>query len=180
MQLKLLKRNRVHEGKVFNVIVDDIEYPSGRTSIREVAEHPGGAVALAVFPDERIILIRQHRYPFGEFLWELPAGKLDKDEDPLDCARRELTEETGYQAQGWKKLLSIYTSPGFCSEILHIFLAQDISASPGGRKLEEGEQTMTVHIVPMTEAIVMIDRGMIVDAKTICGILQGERMLHQR
>jgi len=179
MDLKLLKRNNLYSGKVFNVIVDDVEYPSGKKSIREVAEHPGGAVALALFPDKRIILIRQNRYPFDKFLWELPAGKLEKDEDPLCCAQRELAEETGYQAKNWKKLLTLYTSPGFCSEILHIFVATGLSTRPEGRKLEEGEQTMTVEIVVLSEAIAMIDRGEIVDAKTICGILQGERMLHR-
>ncbi len=177
MHLKLLKRNRLYQGKVFNLIVDDVEYPSGRRSIREVAEHPGGAVALAVFPDERIILIKQHRYPFDEFIWELPAGKLDKGEDPLHCAQRELAEETGYQANEWKKLLTIYTTPGFCSEVLHIYLAKVLSQTPDGRKLEEGEQTMTVEIVPLIEAITMIDQNKIVDAKTICGLLQGERLL---
>ncbi|MBI3192972.1 MAG: NUDIX hydrolase, partial [Ignavibacteriae bacterium] len=95
MNLKLLQRNLIHRGRVFNTIVDDIEYPSGRQSVREVAEHPGGAVALAVFPDEKIILIKQHRYPIDKFLWELPAGKLEKGEDPLACAKRELEEESG-------------------------------------------------------------------------------------
>ena len=191
MNLKLLKRNRLYEGKVFNAVVDDVEYPSGRHGIREVAEHSGGAVALAVFldesstirpvgshrPDERILLVNQHRYPFDEFVWELPAGKLEKGEDPLHCAQRELAEETGYEAKEWKKLLSIYTTPGFCNEVLHIFLATGLSQTPDGRKLEEGEQTMTVKIVPLSEAVSMIDEGKIVDAKTICGILQGLRYL---
>src|ERR1041385_3442557 len=94
MKLKLLKRTRVYDGRVFNIIVDDVEYSSGRKSVREVAEHSGGAVALALFPDRRIILVNQHRYPFDEFIWELPAGKLNKGEEPLHCAQRELAEET--------------------------------------------------------------------------------------
>ena len=180
MNLKLLKRNRLYEGKVFNVIVDDVEYPSGNKSIREVAEHPGGAVALAVFPDERIILIRQHRYPFGQFVWELPAGKLESNEDPLRCAQRELGEETGYHASDWRKLTTIYTTPGFCNELLHIYLASGLSQLPHGRKLEQGEETMTVHILPISEAIAMIERQEVIDGKTICGILLGERILHKR
>ena len=179
MQLKLLRRHRVFKGKVFNVIVDDVEYLSGNKSIREVAEHPGGAVALAVFPDETIILIRQHRYPFDKFIWELPAGKLNDGEDPLHCAQRELEEETGYRAAQWKSLTAIYTTPGFCSEVLHIYLATDLSEAPHGRNLEEGEETMSVSIVPLSEAIQMIERGEIIDGKTICGILLGERIMRK-
>ena len=175
MHLKLRKRNVVYKGKVFNTIVDEVEYPSGRLSIREIAEHPGGSVALALFPDEQIILIRQHRYPFDEFVWELPAGKLEKDEDPLRCAQRELEEETGYRANHWSKLASIYTTPGFCSEILHLYLAQELSTASNGRQLEEGEQTMTMTIVPFSEAIAMIERHEIVDSKTICAILLAAR-----
>jgi ADP-ribose pyrophosphatase len=174
MNLRLIKRNRLYEGRVFNVIVDDVEYPSGKKSIREVAEHHGGAVALAMFPDRRIVLVNQHRYPFDAFLWELPAGKLNPGEDPLHCAGRELEEETGYRASRWEKLASIYTSPGFCSEVLHIYLARDLS-EPGERRLEEGEATMTMRIFTIDEVIAMIERGEIKDAKTICGTLLAER-----
>jgi ADP-ribose pyrophosphatase len=167
------------EGRVFNVIVDDVEYPSGNRSVREVAEHIGGAVVLAVFPDESVILIRQHRYPLGQFIVELPAGKLNVGEDPLHCAQRELDEETGYSAKTWTKLSAIYTTPGFCNEVLHIYMARDLQESPGGRKLEEGELTMTMETVPIGEAIEMIARQEIRDGKTICGLLLGERLLHK-
>jgi ADP-ribose pyrophosphatase len=179
MQLKLLKRNRLYEGRVFNVIVDDVEYPSGNRSVREVAEHDGGAVILAVNDLNDIVLIYQHRYPIDKFIWELPAGKLNRGEDPLDCAKRELAEETGYQAREWKKLTAIYTTPGFCSEMLHIYLATGLSPRLGGRMLEEGELTMTMKTVPLLEALAMIDHGDLVDGKSICGILLGERMLRK-
>ena len=179
MNLKLLRRNRIYEGRVFNVIVDDVEYPSGNRSVREVAEHSGGAVVLAVFPDDSVILIRQHRYPLDQFIVELPAGKLNAGEDPLHCAQRELEEETGFTAKKWTKLNAIYTTPGFCTEILHIYMAQDLQAAPGGRKLEEGELTMTVKVVPIGEAIEMVERQDIRDGKTICGILLGERALRK-
>jgi len=177
MDLKVLKHTHLYDGKIFNVIVDEVEYPSGRRSIREVAEHPGGAVALAMFPDDRIIFIKQHRYPFKEFVVELPAGKLNKDEDPLHCAQRELEEETGYEARNWKKLLTLYTSPGFCTEILHIYLATGLRQLADGQKLEEGEQSMTIHIVPFREALTMIDHHEIIDAKTVCALLQADRIL---
>lgn len=171
MELKLLKRNIIYDGKVFTVIVDDVEYPSGNRSIREVAKHPGGAVILAIFPDENILLIKQHRYPINKFIYELPAGKLDINEDPLDCAKRELEEETGYTANKWEKLTAIYTTPGFCSEQLHIYLASELHLSRNGRNLEEGELTMELEIVPLEKAIKMIEMQEIVDGKTICGIM---------
>lgn len=177
MNLKKIRSRRVFEGRVFNVIVDDVEYPSGNSSIREVAEHSGGSVILALFPDERIILIRQHRYPLGEFIWELPAGKLHEGEDPVECAKRELEEETGYLAGQWKLLTAIYTTPGFCDEILHIYLATGLTEAPGGRKLEEGEETMTMKILPIREAASMIDTMEIRDGKSICGILQALRVI---
>ncbi len=178
MNLKLLKHDIIRKGRVFNTIVDEIEYPSGRQSIREVAEHPGGAVALAVFPDERIILIKQHRYPIDKFIWELPAGKLEPGEPPLECAQRELAEETGYAAAEWKRISSVYTTPGFCNEILHLYLATNLTALPEGRKLEEGELTMTMEIIPLAQALAMIEREEIIDAKSIIGLMMGEKMLH--
>ncbi|MBI1803034.1 MAG: NUDIX hydrolase [Ignavibacteriae bacterium] len=179
MQLKLLRRNKLYQGRVFNVIVDDVEYPSGNRSVREVAEHSGGSVILAVYPDNRIILVYQHRYPFDKFMWELPAGKLNIGENPIDCAKRELAEETGCAASTWRKLTAISTTPGFCSEVLHIYLATDLTQTPDGRKLEEGELTMTMKLLPLSDAIAMIERGEIVDGKTICGIFLGERILRK-
>jgi ADP-ribose pyrophosphatase len=179
MDFKVVKNERLYNGKVFNLLVDQIEYSSGSRAIREVAEHPGGAVALPMFPDNRIILVRQFRYPMGKFLYELPAGKLDAGEDPAVCAARELAEETGYTAKNLKKLTAIYTSPGFCTEQLHIFLATELSRSGRGQRLEEGERSLTVESFPLSEAIQMIEREEIVDAKTICGILLGERLLRR-
>jgi ADP-ribose pyrophosphatase len=175
LKLKVLKRTRLYEGRVFNVVVDEVEYPSGNKSIREVAEHAGGVVVAALFPDRKIVLVRQHRYPLDQFIWELPAGKLNAGEEPIDCARRELEEETGYLAADWRLMTSIYTSPGFCSEILHIFLARQLTPAPGGRKLEEGEQTMTMKILPFADAVAMVERREIMDGKSICGILLADR-----
>lgn len=180
MNLKLIRRRTIFEGRVFDIVVDDVEYESGRPSIREVARHSGGAVVFPLLDDGRVVLIRQHRYPLDQFIWELPAGKLHRGEDPLECAKRELEEETGYLASGWTHLNSIYTTPGFCDEVLHIYLATGLAGAPGGRKPEEGEETMTVSLVPLEEVLLMIDRMEIRDGKSICGILQGIRRLGRR
>ena len=129
------------------------------------------ALPIARFPDDTILLVHQHRYPFDRFLWELPAGKLNTGEDPLHCAQRELEEETGYLADSWEKLSAICTTPGFCSEVLHLYMATGLREAPGGRKLEEGELSMTMRRLPIQEALAMIESGEIVDAKTICGLL---------
>lgn len=177
MNLKLLKRETLYEGKVFNIIVDQIEYPSGNKGVREVVEHTGGAVVLAVFPDKKIILLKQHRYPIGKVIYELPAGKLRKGEDPVHCAGRELTEETGYVAGRMEKITAIFTSPGFCSECLHIYLATDLKFTQ--QHLEEGEEQIEVEIVALDNAIEMIKQGEIVDGKTIVGIMLGQQKLKE-
>lgn len=177
MNLKLVRRRTVFEGRVFDIIVDDVEYPSGNPGVREVARHSGGAVVVPLFDDGRIALIRQHRYPLDEFIPELPAGKLYRGEDPLDCARRELEEETGYHAREWTLLTPIFTTPGFCDEVLHIFLARGLSEAPGGRKPEEGEESMTVETTTLGEAVAMVERREIRDGKSICGILLAARLV---
>ncbi len=177
---KVLKSERKHDGKVFNLIVDEIEYASGNRAVREIADHPGGAVAVPVLDDGSLLLVRQFRYPIKQFLLELPAGKLGPGEDPMVCAARELEEETGYTANELTKLTAIYTTPGFCNELLHIYLARDLKKSPTGQRLEEGELGLTVERMPFQQAIGMIQRGKITDSKTICGILLAERSLATR
>lgn len=176
---KILTSEKRYTGQVFNLVVDVIEYPSGNRGIREIADHPGGAVAVPLFENGDLLLIHHFRYPVKQRLFELPAGKLDPGEDPRLCAARELEEETGYLAGSMKELTTIYTTPGFCNERLHLFLASELKQSPTGRKLEEGELGMTLHRTPFPEAIRMIQTGEIVDAKTICGILMAERVLNK-
>lgn len=164
-------------GKVFDLQIDEIEYESGNKSVREVAIHPGGAVVAAVNDDGKIILVKQFRYPFHKFLLELPAGKLNKDEDPLLCAQRELEEETGFTCGKINKLGSIFTTPGFCTEVLHIYLAEKLK--PGDPKREEGELSMQVLELSLEEIETKIKTGEIADAKTICGIYYYKNKLSQ-
>lgn len=165
---KVLKSTTIFRGKVFDLRKDEIEYDSGNSGIREVAVHPGGAVVVAFTNENKILLVKQFRYPFQEFMLELPAGKLDPGEDPMKCASRELQEETGYTASEITKLGSITTTPGFCTEVLHIYLATGLK--PGDHHREEGEYGMEIFEYTQDEVDKMISGGIIRDAKTISGI----------
>ncbi len=180
MELKLLKRELLYTGKVFDLIVDQVEYPSGNKGIREIAHHPGGAVVVPIRDDGRVMMVKQLRYPLGKHILELPAGKLNKGENPELAARRELEEETGWTAAKLEKLTSIYTTPGFCDEELHIYLATGLNRSPDGHKREEGEITMTIHALPLLEAVNMVLSGELKDSKTIVGLLLAERHLDMK
>lgn len=169
MNFKVTKTDTIFHGKVFDVKVDEIEYNgSGNTASRQVAVHPGGAVIVPVKEDGKIVLITQYRYPHDKVIFELPAGKLEKGEDPQVCATRELTEETGYSSKKITKLGKIFTTPGFCDEVLHIYLAENLI--PGDHAREEGEEGMEMFEMTIDEIDAKIKNGEIVDAKTICGI----------
>jgi ADP-ribose pyrophosphatase len=168
MNFKIKNSKIKFHGKVFDLKVDEIIYDSNNIGIREVAVHPGGAVIVAVKENGKIIFVKQYRYPLDKFLIELPAGKLEKNEDPMKCAVRELEEETGYKTGKIEKLGSIYTTPGFCTEELHIYLAKDLEA--GNHNREEGEYGMEIFEFTLDEVEGKIQKGEITDSKTICGI----------
>ena len=167
MNFKVTSSKMIFTGKVFNIKFDEIEYESGNKGIREVVLHNGGSVVVAT-NNNNIFLVKQYRYPFNEYLYELPAGKLELNEDPDVCALRELEEETGYKTDSSYKLGEIYTSPGFCSEKLHIYLADNLIEGKLAR--EEGEFGMELYEFSLEEILKMIIDGKIKDAKTICGI----------
>jgi ADP-ribose pyrophosphatase len=169
--IRRIRRDVLYTGKVFDLLVDQVEYPSGATGIREIARHPGGAVVVPILENGHVVLVRQWRWPIGGALLELPAGKLSPGEDPAACAGRELTEETGWIAGRLEPLTSIYTTPGFCDEVLHLFLGTALHPSPDGHRREEGELEMTIHTMPLAEAVALIHRGEIRDGKTIIGLL---------
>jgi ADP-ribose pyrophosphatase len=169
LNFKVLKTDIVHKGRVFDLKIDEIVYDSGNIGYRETAVHPGGAVVLPVKDNGDIIFVNQFRFPHDQFVLELPAGKLDFNEDPFVCAKRELTEETGYNSENITKLGAIFTTPGFSDEILHIYLAKNLIEGKHNR--EEGEFGMEVISLSLKEAEEKIKTGEIVDAKTICGIL---------
>ena len=161
-------RDEIYRGKVVHLRVDTIQLPGGITAIREVVHHPGGVVALPLLEDGRLLLIRQYRYPIQKFILELPAGKLDSRQSPLDTMRRELEEEAGYRAGNWSHECTFYTSPGISDEILHLFTARDLTPVP--QRLEEGEH-ITVETYTLDQCLDKVDSGEIVDGKTLLGIL---------
>lgn len=175
MNYRIVKSDILYEGKVFTTKVDEIEYNSGNKAVREVAEHPGGAVVVPVTNDGKIIMVTQHRFPVDKVLLELPAGKLSKGEDPKLCAIRELEEETGYKSENVKELGSIYTTPGYSSEQLWIYLAKDLK--PGNHNREEGEYGMEVFELTLDEVEQKIFSGEIVDGKSICGVYLAKRFI---
>ena len=175
MNYIIKKSDLIYKGKVFNIKVDIIEYDSGNEANREVVLHPGGAVVVGVTKENKIVLVKQRRYPMNEILIELPAGKLDKDEDPRMCASRELEEETGYRSIKLEKLGSLYTTPGYSSEELHIYAALDLVK--GNHNREEGEEEMELLEYSLEEIETMIVKNKIVDGKTISGIFLYDKWL---
>jgi len=168
MNFKVTKSEKIFSGIVFDVKVDTIKYDSGNDGRREVIHHNGGAVILPIANDGKIILVKQFRYPLQEVMLEAPAGKLEIGEDPLFCATRELTEETGYTAKKITSLGKISTTPGFCDEILYLYLAQDLTAGEHNR--EEGELDMELFEYTLDEVDELIKSGKLIDSKTIAAI----------
>lgn len=165
---KRISSETVYRGKILNLRVDSVELPNGKMTAREVVEHAGAVAVVAQNGEGRLLMVRQFRYPVGKALLEIPAGKIEKGEDPLLCAARELTEETGYEAGEMKHLLSFFSTPGFSDEILHVYLAGDLIYR--GENPDEDE-FIQVEEVPVERAVEMIGSGEICDAKSIVGIL---------
>ena len=163
-----LESRQVYSGKILNLRVDRVAIPGKGQAIREVVEFHGGAAIVALDEAERVLLIRQYRYAVDRELWELPAGILEPGELPEVCAARELQEETGYQAARVELLCRFYSTPGGTNEMLHIFVATGLA--PGGPQ-PEADERIEVFSIPLIEALDMIERGEIVDGKTIIGLL---------
>lgn len=166
MKEKTLTSQIVYDGKIITVRRDEIELANGRKSFREVVEHSGGVVIVALKGDS-ILFVKQFRYPIKEVITELPAGKLEKGEDPDAACERELEEETGYRAKHWTSLGYIYTSIGFCDEKLYLYLAQELEFV--GEHPDDGE-ILENYEYKIKDVEEMIQNGKINDAKTICAI----------
>ncbi len=175
---QLLSSQVVFEGPLFRVLRDKLIEPTGLESDRDVVRHNGSVVILALDASKSkknpwLVIERQYRHAANQFLWELPAGKLDAGEDPLAGAQRELAEETGYSAKKWRQLVEYYPSPGFLGESMRIFVAESLVA--GAARPEEDER-IEFRLVRLSDALKMIEKGAILDGKTLTGLLLYARL----
>ena len=167
MREKKLNGKVIFDGKVVKVELDEVLCPNGNKSFREVVRHHGGAAILCVTPDDKILLERQFRYAYDEVIYEIPAGKLEKGEDPYQAALRELEEETGFKADELIHLTDVYPTCGYSSEVIHLYLAQNTKKSHTNF---DDDEIIETYEVPLDEAKQMILDGRIKDAKTIVAI----------
>ena len=151
-----IARRRVYQGRVLGLRVDDVRLPDGQHTIREIVEHRGAVAVVALDENDQVLLIKQYRYAVGQTLLELPAGTLEPGEDPVTCAARELQEETGDRAATFEPLITIYPSPGYTTEIIHIFIARQLEAGPA---CPESDEYIELLHMPLTEALSMITRA---------------------
>ena len=168
---RVVSRRLVYRGPIFWVTSERVVEPSGVRVLREVVRHTGSVVILATTNERReprVLLERQYRHAADSYLWELPAGRIDKGERALSAAKRELLEETGYKAKSWKKILKFYASPGFVAEPMTLFWARGLKPGPAQ---PEADEVIEQHLVPLSKAVAMVFDGTIRDAKTISGVL---------
>lgn len=166
------RRKDIFQGRIISVALEEHALPDGREATYEMVRHPGGAAALPVLDDGRVILIRQFRPAAGGMVWEIPAGRLEPDEDPAECIRRELQEEIGYCPGTLKPLADMLSAVGFCDERVFLFLATELTAVPRALESDEFIEPVTM---PLVKALELLDRGEIVDAKTQLALLLADR-----
>ncbi len=162
-----------YEGSLFRVLSEDIVEPNGKKVFRDVIRHNGSVVVLAIDKSKSkknplVLIERQYRHAAQQFLYEVPAGKMEDGEDHLEAAKRELLEETGYQAKKWTKLVKYFASPGFLGEWMQVYLAEDLTP---GEAQPEDDESFELQFVPLSEVLRLIDAGKILDGKTLISVL---------
>lgn len=167
MSTKVLSSVTLHKGRVFRLERDNVQLENGVNVDLDLIRHPGASAIVPLYETNTLILVKQYRHSVREFIWEIPAGTLDAHETPLECARRELEEETGFSSNTWNKLGEITLAPGYSDERIHIFTAANLM--PARQNLDPDE-LLKVHKIPLKDAIDMIRGGQIQDAKTIAGL----------
>ena len=171
--MSLVSSKRLYSGRIVNLDLDTVRYPDDSIGQLEMLRHPGAAAVVPFLDppggaDPRAVLIRQFRHAADGFIWEVPAGRLDGGESPESCAERELEEETGMRARRLERLTTIYTTPGFTDERIHLFLADGLEP---GAEHREADEFMELHTLRWSQVLEMIDRGEIVDGKTLVSLL---------
>lgn len=162
---------RAYTGRVISLDVDEVRFPDGSTGSLEMIRHPGASAVVPLLDeadDPTVLLIRQYRYAAEGYLYEIPAGRLDAGESPASCATRELQEETGYRASHVEHLFTMYTTPGFTDEKIHLFLAVGLTPGEAARESDEFVELVPM---PLSQALAMVQQGEIQDAKTALGLL---------
>ncbi len=169
----LISTERKYSGRIIHVDHDTVQFPDHSTGVLEMIRHPGAAAVVPMIdrstdPDPRVLLIRQFRHAANDFIWEVPAGTLGPGEDPEVCARRELAEEAGHSAGSLRHLTTIFTTPGFTDEVIHLFLATDLTPTDHQR---EADEFITVHEFRWAKVGEMVRRGEIRDGKSLCALM---------
>ena len=169
-----ISNETIYEGKVINLRRERVTLPNGMQVEFEIVDHPGGAAVVALDERDRVCLVRQYRHVAGDYIWELPAGKIDDREPPVRTAQRELEDEAGIRAQTWFSLGAILTSPGVFDETVHLWLARTLTAA---EQNTEPDEDLEVHWVPFDEALQWARDGTIVDAKSVAGLFRADRFV---
>ena len=178
---RLISSEVIRQSRILEFRIDTVEAADGHRSTRDIAAHPGGVCVVAIDGRDRILLVRQWRHAAGRALLEIPAGTLDREpdgsiEDHAAAAARELEEETGSRAGAWRYLGAFWTAPGFTSELMHLYLATDVVAVHEGGLAPDEDERLELHPVEFEEAVAMVERGELPDAKTIVGVLLVARL----
>lgn len=171
---KTLASKTIYEGKIITVKVDDVLLPNGKQGKREIVHHQGAVAVLALTEENKMVAVRQFRKPLEATIVEIPAGKLERGEEPLECAKRELWEETGYTAQSFTLISSFYTSPGFADELIHLYLATGLQE---GEQKPDEDEFVEVMLLSLQEAQELHRQGMIKDAKTVLAMYVLENLM---
>jgi ADP-ribose diphosphatase len=171
--MSLVSSKRLYSGRIVNLDLDTVRFPDDSIGQLEMLRHPGAAAVVPFLDppggaDPRAVLIRQFRHAADGYIWEVPAGRLDGGESPESCAERELEEETGMRARRLERLTTIYTTPGFTDERIHLFLADGLEP---GAEHREADEFMELHTLRWSQVLEMIDRGEVVDGKTLVSLL---------
>ena len=148
-----LARRTAFHGRIFDVVLERVRLPSGLEQELAIVEHPGAVAIAAQFDDGDLLLVKQYRHAVREWMLEIPAGRLERNEDPLAAARRELEEETGYRARSWRELLRFYPAPGFCSERMVLFVARDLELVEHGRRPHDADEEIEVVRLPLRDVL---------------------------
>lgn len=169
LEEKTIQTKQIFSGRVISLQVDEVELPNGKMSNREIVKHPGAVAILPITDENKIVMVEQYRKPLERILVEIPAGKLEKGEEPEHTALRELEEETGYESSSLEWLISFYTSPGFADEIVHLYVARGLLKKKDAASLDEDEFVNLVEVT-LEEAVQMVKDKKVYDAKTAYAI----------